>query len=170
MSRYAQTDPIAQNLANTHLLANQFIEGSTKTSPGHIAELWRLREACNGLGATITDSQFSGIIMLFILTPSWDPVVGTLGRILDPKVITSHLNTEWSRRQGLTKEKNMNLVFQSRTKLKCQNCSQTSHTIAKCCAIGGGRECQYPEWPKGKRDSHTSDMGKPIVWSFRYAN
>jgi len=107
--------------------------------------------------------------MLSMLTP-WDPVVGTLGRILDLKVITSHLNTQWSRRQRFINNKGLNLVFQSRTKLRCQNCSQTSHTMAKCWAKGGGQEGQYPEWHEGKRDSHTSDMGIPIVWSFGYAS
>ena len=96
MGRYAQADPIAQNLAHAHLHAKRSLEGNSETLPGHITELQRLREACGGLGATITDSQFAGIIMLSMPTPSWDPVIGTLGGVLDPKIIILCLNTEWS--------------------------------------------------------------------------
>jgi len=102
VSRYAQADPIAQNLAHTQLHAKQFTEGNMETLPGHIAELQRLREACSGLSINVMDSQFVDIIMLSTPTPSWDPVIGTLGRVLDPKVIISHLNTEWSWHQGPT--------------------------------------------------------------------
>jgi len=70
-----------------------------ETSPGHIAELQRLREACGGLGMMVSDSHFTGIIMLSMPTPSWDPVITTLGGVLDPKVIILHLNTEWSQWQ-----------------------------------------------------------------------
>jgi len=94
VSRYAQAKPIAQNLAHAPLHAKHFLEGNTKTLPGHVTELQRLREACGRLGVTVMDSQFTGIIMLSIPTPSWDPVIGPLGRVLDPRVIISHLNTE----------------------------------------------------------------------------
>jgi len=88
------------------------------TLPGHIAELQRLREACGGLSVNVTDSQFTGIIMLSMPTPSWDPVIGTLGRVLDPKVIISRLNTEWSCRQGpISNDKDMNIVFRQATSL-----------------------------------------------------
>ena len=97
LSHFTQMDPISQNLAQTKLCTKNYIEGGSETLPAHITELQRLREACGGLGITITDSQFSGIVMLSMPTPSWDPVIGTLGGILDPKVIISHLNTEWSR-------------------------------------------------------------------------
>src|SRR5882724_5660707 len=89
LSQYAQVDPIAQNLAHASLHAKCFTEGSTETLPAHIAELQRLREVCTGLGVAITDSQFRGILMLSMPTPSWDPVVSTLSRVLDPKVIIS---------------------------------------------------------------------------------
>jgi len=98
LSRFAQTDPIAQNLAQTKLCTKHYIEGGSETLLAHIVELQKLREACGGLGITVTDSQFAGIIMLSMPTPSWDPVIGTLGGILDLKVIISRLNTEWSRR------------------------------------------------------------------------
>jgi len=49
MGRYAQADPIVQNLTHAHLHAKHYIEGNMETSPGHIAELQRLREACGGL-------------------------------------------------------------------------------------------------------------------------
>jgi len=68
-------------------------------------------------------------------TPSWDPIVGTLGGVLDPKVVISHLNTKWSRRQGLTSTgKGSDVVFQTGTQLKCENCHQTGHIKAKCWA------------------------------------
>jgi len=96
VGRYAQADPIMQNLAHDHLHAKHYIDGNTETLPGHITELQRLREACSRLGITVSDSQFAGITMLSMPSPSWDPVISTLGGVLDPKVIISHLNMEWS--------------------------------------------------------------------------
>src|SRR5882724_1302458 len=176
VSRYAQANPIAQNLAHARLHAKRFTEGNMEMLPGHIAELQRLREACGGLGVNVTDSQFMGIIMLSMPTPLWDPVIGTLGGVLDPKVIISRLNTEWSRRQGLTStDKDVNLVFQTGTQLKFKNCRRMGHTETKCWAKGGGQEGQYPDWYEGKKDACTSDMVKPvtdmpIVWSHRSAS
>src|SRR5882724_11744180 len=86
-SHYAQADPIAQNLAQTHLHTKHFVEGSAETLPAHIVELQQLREACGGLGVDITDAQFAGVITLSMPTPSWDPVIGTLGGILNLKVV-----------------------------------------------------------------------------------
>src|SRR5882724_2274648 len=131
LSCYAQADPIAQNLAQTRLHTKHFVEGSTETLPAHIAELQQLREACGGLGVDITDAQFTGIITLSMPTPSWDPVIGTLGGILDPKVVILHLITEWSRRQGLTNiGKDANVVFQTSTHPKCENCNRMGHVKA----------------------------------------
>ena len=39
LSHYAQADPIAQNLAQTHLHAKHYVEGGAETLPSHIAEL-----------------------------------------------------------------------------------------------------------------------------------
>src|SRR5882724_8927236 len=174
VSRFAQPDPIAQNLAHARLHAKRFTEGNTEMLPSHIAELQRLREACGGLSVNVTDSQFAGIIMLSMPTPSWDPVIGTLGGVLDLKVIISRLNTEWSRCQGpISNDKDTNIVIQMSNKshLKCNNCRRPSHFKAKCWAKGGGQEDQYPEWFKGKRDSHTANTIKPvsknpIVWTY----
>jgi len=95
-----------------------------ETLPGNIMELQKLREACDGLGVTIMDSQFVGLIMLSMPTPSWDPVIGTLVGVLNLKVIILCLNTEWSRQQGHTSiDKDTNTVFQTGTKPKCENCS-----------------------------------------------
>src|SRR5467141_3820078 len=102
------------------------MEGGGETVPAHIAELQKLREICSSLGIDVLDAQFSGIITLSMPTPSWDPVIGTLGGILDPKVIISRLNMEWSRRQGLTSNnKDRNVVFQASGKstTKCENCN-----------------------------------------------
>jgi len=41
-SRYAQIDPIVQNIAQTRLCTKHYIEGRTETLPVHIAELQRL--------------------------------------------------------------------------------------------------------------------------------
>jgi len=68
------------------------VEGGTETLPAHIAELQKLREACRGLGVDITDAQFTRVITLSMPTPSWDPVIGTLGGVLDPKV-SFHVST-----------------------------------------------------------------------------
>jgi len=73
-----------------------YVEGGTETFPTHISELQKLREMCGGLGVPIYDAQFARVITLSIPTPSWDPVVGTLGGVLDPKEVTSHLITKWS--------------------------------------------------------------------------
>jgi len=54
-------------------------------------ELQKLREACTRLGMPVSDAQFAGVITLSMPTPSWDPVVGTLGGVLDPKVVISRL-------------------------------------------------------------------------------
>jgi len=133
-----------------------------------------VRETCGGLGVDIMDTQFSGVITLSMQTPSWDPVVGTLGGILDPLVIISHLNTKWRQRQGLTSNgKESNVVFQASNKpsLKCDNCNHSGHIKVRCWEKGRGQEGQYPEWFKGKKDSHTSNMVKsitetPIVWTY----
>jgi len=175
LSRYAQADPIAQNLALSRLHAKHYTEGGMETVPSHIAELQRLRETCGGLGVHISDAQFAGVITLSMPTPSWDPVIGTLGGILDPKLIISQLYTEWSRRQGHTStDRDPNLVFQT-TWPKCDNCGCTGHIAAKCWAKGGSQEGQYPEWHKGNRGTYSSDkdkavMGTPIVWSYGYAS
>src|SRR5882724_4233828 len=108
-----------------------------ETLPGHIAGLQRLREACSGLGINVTDSQFVGIIILSMLTPSWDLVIGTLGRVLDLKVIISHLYTEWSWHQGpISNDKDTNVVFQTSNKshLKCDNFIRAGHFKANCWA------------------------------------
>src|SRR5882724_217137 len=176
LSHYTQADPISQNIAQSRLHAKHYMEGGMKTVPSHIAELQRLREMCRGLGVHISDAQFAGVITLSMPTPSWDPVIGTLGGILDPKVVISRLNMEWSRRQGLTSiNKDSNVVFQmsGKSTMKCENCNQTGHTKVKCWAKGGGLEGEYPEWWTGKQDGHTSNtvktiMDTPIVWTYGY--
>ena len=100
LQRYAQADPIAQNLAENRLFSKKFVEGGTETLPAHLAELQRLRENCGGLGISIPDSRFAGIITLSMPSPSWDPVLGSLGGTLDPVTVISRLQTEWTRRQG----------------------------------------------------------------------
>jgi len=72
-----------------------YVEGGTETFPTHISELQKLREMCRGLGVPISDAQFAGVITLSMPTP-WDPMVETLGGVLDPKEVTSHLITKWS--------------------------------------------------------------------------
>ena len=174
LNRYAQADPIAQNLAQTRLHAKHFIEGGTETLPAHISELQRLRETCGGLGVEITDAQFAGVITLSMPTPSWDPVIGTLGGVLDPKIVISRINTEWNRRQGVTPSgKDPNVVFQTngKTHLHCENCNKTGHTKVKCWAKGGGQEGQYPDWFKGKKETRNQNTIKtitetPIVWAY----
>jgi len=69
-SRYAQIDPIAQNLAQTRLRTKRYTEDSPETLPSHIAELQKLREACGGLGVDVSDAQFAGVISLSMPTPS----------------------------------------------------------------------------------------------------
>jgi len=139
-------------------------------------KLKRLREACRGLGVNITDTQFTGVIILSMPMPSWDPIVGTLGGVLDPRVIISHLNTEWSQRQGLTSiSKNSNIVFQTNAHPKCENCNWTGHIKAKCWSKGGGQEGQYPKGFRGRNHTQASNAinsvrDTPIVWAYGSAN
>jgi len=113
-----------------------------------------------------------GVITLSMPSPSWDPVIGTLGGVLDPHIVISHLNTEWSRRQGLmSSREDPNIVFHTSTNPKCKNCSWIGHIKVKWWAKGGGEEGQYPEWHEGKRDLHTSYIIKaitdtPIIWTY----
>ncbi|KAF8579430.1 hypothetical protein K439DRAFT_1620551 [Ramaria rubella] len=153
LSRYAQADPIARNLAQNRLHTKRYTEGGSETLPSHISELQKLREVCGGLGLSILDSEFASIITLSMPSPSWDLVVGLLGGALDPKVVISRLTTEWSWRQGLTSTgKESNIVFQmgGRTSFRCENCNKSGHTKSRCWAKGGDQEGQYPEWFKGK--------------------
>jgi len=84
-------------------------------------------------------------------TPSWDLVMGTLGGVLDPKIVISHLNTEWSRRQGLTSAgKDSNIVFQTPPRPKCYDCGQLGQIKAKGWAKGGGQEGQFLERSRGR--------------------
>ena len=93
---YAQSDLNAKNLAQTCLCAKCYVEGRAEMLPEHIAGLQRLREACGGLGIEITDAEFAGVITLSMPTPSWDPVIGSLGGVLDSMMVISQLHTEWS--------------------------------------------------------------------------
>jgi len=82
-----------------------------------------------------------GVITLSMPSPSWDPVIGTLGGVLDPHIVISHLNTEWSRRQGLmSSREDPNIVFHTSTNPKCKNCSWIGHIKVKWWAKGGGRK------------------------------
>ena len=109
--------------------------------------------------------------------PYWAPVIGSLGD-LNSMTIISRLITEWSQRQGLTPtSKGSNMVLQARNRaaLKCDNCSKTSHTKARCWGKGGGQEGQYPEWFKGKKDQHTSNSVQtvtktPIIFIWTYGS
>jgi len=162
--QYAQLDPIAQNLAQTHLRTKHFTEGGGETVPAHIAELQKLREICGGLGADVPDAQFASMITLSMPSPSWDLVVGTLGGVLDPRVIISRLNTEWSRRQGLTrKNKDQNsVVFQTSTQLKCENCNWAGHVKGNYWAKCGGQEGQYLNGMK-EREIHVPLMRSRLL-------
>jgi len=96
------------------------------TLPSHIAELQWLRETWGGLGVDIMDAQFVGMIMLSMPMPSWDPVIGTLGGILDTKAVIWQLIMEWSWSQGFTlNNKDSNVIFQASRKstMKCENCN-----------------------------------------------
>ena len=98
--------------------------------------------------------------------PSWDTVIGTLGGVLDLKVVISHLNTEWSRRLGLTlSATDRNVVYQTsaRSSLKCANCNKMGHTKVRCCAKGDSQEGQYPKLFKGKKDTRTSNTVKAVT-------
>ena len=125
---------------------------------------------CRGLGVPISDAQFTGVITLSMLTPSWDPVVGTLGGVLDPKVVTLYLITKWSQRQGLTSTgKDQNIVFQmGSSQPKCKNCGKSGHIKANCRAKGGGQEGQYPKRYNPQTINSVTDT--PIVWTYGSKN
>src|SRR5882672_4988406 len=120
----------------------------------------------------VTDTQFAGVLTLSMPSPSWDHVIGTLGGVLDPKVVISCLNTKWSRRQGLTSSgKDSNMVFQTNSWPKCENCNQPGHIKAKCWSKGGGQEGQFL-WKNNRRTSNTVNtiMDTPIVWAYGSSN
>jgi len=104
----------------------------------------------------ITDTLFAGVITLSMPMPSWDPMIGALGGILDPIVIILCLDTEWSRRQGITStistSKDSNVIFQtaSKSSFKCDNCNHTGHTKARCWEKGRGLEVNILSGSKGK--------------------
>ena len=78
--------------------------------------------------------QFVDVITLSMPMPSWDPVIRTLGGILDLKIVISWLNMEWTWRQGLTSNnKDSNVVFQASRKLttNCENCNTTELVTPK---------------------------------------
>ncbi|KAF8574352.1 hypothetical protein K439DRAFT_1624383 [Ramaria rubella] len=166
-------DPIAQNLAQNRLRTKRYTEGGSETLPSHILELQKLREVCGGLGLSILDSEFAGIITLSMPSPFWDPVVGLLGGTLDSKVVISRLTTKWSRRQGLTstgKESNIGFQMGGRMSFRCENCNKSGDTKSRCWAKGGDQEGQYPEWFKGKQDSRSPNIVKTmtdsrIIWA-----
>ena len=172
VNRYAQADPIAQNLTHAHLHAQCFLEGNMETLPGNIMELQKLREACDGLGVTIMDSQFSGIIMLSMPTPAWDPVISILGRVLDQKVIISCLNTEWSWQQGPTSsKKDSNMIFQASSKphVKCDNRPHQSQVLGQRQQTRGS----IPQMVQRKKrfsylqHHHNRTVAEtPIVWAY----
>jgi len=57
-------------------------------------------------------------------------VIGTLGGVLDLKIIILHLNTEWSQQQRPPlATKTSNVIFQasSKSQVKCDNCNWTGH-------------------------------------------
>ena len=68
-NRYAQVDPITQNLAQTQLHTKNSVEGGTETLQAHIMVLQRLKEACRGLGVDILDTQFTRVITLSMPSP-----------------------------------------------------------------------------------------------------
>jgi len=97
-------DPIAQNLTHAHLHAKHFIEGNAETLPG-LSRTSKTKRILCSLGVTITTHSLPGIIMLSMLTPSWDPVIGTLGGVLDLRVVISCLNTEWTSDRSTSSDK-----------------------------------------------------------------
>src|SRR5882724_4817030 len=101
-------------------------------------------------------------------SPSWDPVIGTLGGILDPKVVISCLNTKWSRRQGLTSGgKDSNVVIQTSSRPKCENCNWLGHVKAKCWSKGGGQEGQFPCKNNGQTSNTVNSFtDTPTVWAY----
>src|SRR5882724_1247836 len=143
--------------------------GGNRNLTGSHCRIEKMREACGGLGVDTTDAQFARVITLSMMTPSWDPVIGTIGGILDPKVVISHLNTKWSRRQGLTStSKDPNVVFQTSTWLRCEKCNQPGNVKANFWSKGGSQEGQYP-WKNNSQTSNTvnSVTDTPIVWACR---
>ena len=110
-------------------------------------------------------------------SPSWDPVLGSLGGTLDPVMVISRLQTEWTRRQGYAStNKDSNVVFQmkGRRPVKCENCGKEKHTKAQCWSKGGDKEGQFPDWIKARRDQRAANtvktvMSSPIIWAYGHS-
>jgi len=114
-----------------------------ETLPGHIIELQRLREAMWRPRSGHYRRPICRSHYLIHAMPSWDPVIGSLGGILDPIVIISHLNTKWSRRQGLTStistSKDSNVIFQTASS---HHPSVTIATVQVTQRLGAGRRAE----------------------------
>ena len=91
-----------------------------------------------------------------------------LRRSSRPKVIISCLTTKWSRRPGITTSgKDPNMVFQTGTWLRCENCNQSGHVKGKFQSKGGGQEGQFPwKWDTWTSNTVNSIMDTPIVWAY----
>jgi len=139
LSHYAQADPIIHNLAQICLCTKNYMKEELRHYESHS---WTpmAQRVCGGLGVDISDAQFSGMIILSMSMPSWDPVIGTLGGILDPKVVISWLNMEWSQRQGLTlkKKDSMSYFRPVGNHSKMRNYNRTGHPKARCWEKGEG--------------------------------
>ncbi|KAJ7588065.1 hypothetical protein C8J56DRAFT_757813, partial [Mycena floridula] len=159
----------------------KYVEGTKVhgAEGGHIELMRNLLKDANDAGATITDEQFHRILLdSFPASQNWYPKTTLQGVIAglianaeildkykpqavsatDPTVkaliaqvaaLTASLNLVQSARSG-----NSSRAPPKHPEWTCTNpnCKLVGHLIADCFKLGGGKQGQYPDWWKGKRD------------------
>ena len=158
----------------------------------HFDNMRTLREELAGLGTTISEQDFSAII-LGSLPKSYDQFLSAvtatasvLKQELDPEDLMLAIVDEYDRRstrQGSSKEKGTDVAFHAggtnnrggRTTKKpnkdveCFNCRKKGHKKADCWAKGGGKEGQGPKMKSKKEDpkkesANTVEDNEDGVW------
>ncbi|KIK12843.1 hypothetical protein PISMIDRAFT_18446, partial [Pisolithus microcarpus 441] len=128
----------------------------------HFDKLRNFREQLGALGQSISDDNFTAIILSSLPT-SYDSNIAAMTssalvtqKDLSPDFITKIISDEYDRRQTRSKRGNngnSDDVAYSAKDLKssaCENCGKKGHTKDQCWKEGGRKAGQVPKWFKGK--------------------
>ena len=149
---------LSRKLQNTHC-------GEDDDVRAHFAKLANLREQLAAIGETITDHQYTNILLASLpqcyamgvcaMTTNADDN----GKDIDPENIIKHITNDYDKRliseikpddQAFTASTQHNM--KDKRNLECFNCKKKGHIKADCWAKGGGKEGQRPQRGK-KRDN-----------------
>jgi len=135
ISHYAQVDPIAQESCPNTTTCKGYIEGGTETLLESYCELqMTVRDMRRTLGSHLRCAICRRDYTIHAHT-LMGSVIGTLGGILDPKIIISRLNMERSQRQGLTSSTKIPMLcsrWVGNRPWNAKTVTRTSHTKVKC--------------------------------------